>query len=190
MSRQDIPDTASSQRLPIILAVHRGQHNLIKQLYDPCFTIECSDAKMSAPAFFNMAQKPYVGQKCIMGFLSEYDYLTSPHSLDVVSSSLAYNAYFGAVYSDSLLRTDISIPIIMPVFNRKTYENMVVNTPLFIHSGALAEWDESLKDLYFFDMFKKLGEKTMLAHIPQPIISSMHHNIDNEEVTRVKNNYV
>ena len=189
MPGQNIPNTSDNTKLPVIIAVHRAEHQLTEQSYKPIFIIECEDASIPAPTFFNMAQKDYIGQPCVMIFLSEFDFLTSANSAQVIVKRAFKSKYFGGMYSDSLVLAHTPIPQVMPAFSRHTYNLIPVNNPMFIHGQALTEWDEDLSVAYFFDMFKKLGKSTLLAHIPEPLISSIYHPIDQEELQKVKNKY-
>tara|TARA_R110000803_G_scaffold41244_1_gene88723 strand:- start:5236 stop:5805 length:570 start_codon:yes stop_codon:yes gene_type:complete len=188
MSEQDNTDTGSGAKVPVILLVHRAKHDLIEQTYKPLFIVECKE-DVSAPFFFNSAQKEYIEQKAIVGFLSEYDYLWSEDSVQKAVDTISNNKYFGAVYSDIVLMARSPVPQVMPAFSRDTYNNLPINVPMFSYSQMLKQWDTDLKTTYFFDMFKKLGDRTLLAHVPEPLFSSKYHMIETEELKTVREKY-
>lgn len=185
MREQDNRDTKADSKLPVILLVHRAKHDLIEQSYDDVFIIECGE-DVSAPFFFNSAQKEYINQKAFIGFLSKYDYLTTEDSVQKAVDAVHGNHYFGAVYSDTILLAHSPVPQVMPAFSRNTYNHLPVNVPMFSYSQLLEQWDTEVKTTYFFDMFKKLGGKTLLAHVPTPLFSSKYHMIETDELKMLR----
>lgn len=178
-------NTTSAPEVPVILFVHRQEVNLKQQTYGNIIIVNSADG--SAPEFFQAGIEKH-RMDGIYGFLSEYDYLTQEDSVQVIVDTLN-NPYVGAVYTDNVLVAHNSIPQIFPAFSKNTLDFSVINVPLFLSSNLLRPWDTSLNTTYFYDYFKQLGMRTLLAHIPQPLVATQWHQISAEEINKVRQKY-
>ncbi len=184
MSRNpEHPD--SGPNIPVILFVHRKDPGLVKQLYEHIIIINSDEG--TAPQFFQSALENNKIEG-LYGFLSEHDNFTTEESVTTIVDSMD-NPYVGGVYSDNYMFARNFVPQILPAFSRDTLKSNIINTPLFISSKIAREWDTSLETAYFFDYFKKLGQTTVLAHIPEPLIVTINHHTSNEEINKIVKQY-
>ena len=137
------------------------------------------------PEFFNEVIESQVKPGMVIGFLSEHDFLTSVDSISNVISYLQ-RTITGVVYTDSYLISNTKIPQIMPSFSRHVLYNLIINTPMFVTSELINKFDTNFSTMYFYDMFRLLGKKALLAQIPLPIISTNYHPINNNEIESIK----
>lgn len=186
MSR-DISSEEDNKNIPVILCVMRpdAELEIIQQTHPTMMVISCANKAASTPKFFNTVQREYGSKDIILGFLSEYDYLTDETSISRIVEVIA-NGVFGAVYGDFILLKDVfRIPQTTPSVNRKN-SDMIVNCPLFIKGSFMQEWNEELESAYFFDMFKKLSRSTLMYHLPNPIVSTIYHKVNGKEFEEVR----
>lgn len=184
MSKPDIRN-ASPIDVQVVLFVHRKTPLLVKQSYDKIIVVNSADG--TAPEFFQAGLNQY-NIDGIYGFLSEYDYLACETSIEKIIEAIG-NPYFGAVYCDGYIKNYGLIPQIFPSFCKDTLKSAVINTPLFVGSGVVDEWDTKLETAYFFDYFKKLGRKTMLCQVPEPLIVTEYHTTSQDEINQVNQKY-
>ena len=170
---------------PVLLAVHRTKHDLIEQDYSPLIIVEDSVPSPSAPEFFNDVIDSQVKDGMVVGFLSEHDYLTSHDTITDIIKYLC-NTISGAVYTDGYLVSKRPIPQIMPGFSRTVLNEAIINTPLFITKELLSMFDPSFETMYFYDMFRTVGQKALLSQIPSFMISTNYHKVDNSEIERIR----
>ena len=57
---------------------------------------------------------------------------------------------------------------------------------MFVTSELINKFDTNFSTMYFYDMFRLLGKKALLAQIPLPIISTNYHPINNNEIESIK----
>ena len=177
----NIKHSGSGPQVPVILSVHRAKADLVAQNYENLVIVTSKEG--TAQEFFNKTIREY-NVDGIYGFLSEFDYLMGDDAISEVVNAIS-NQYVGAVYSDSLLLADNYQPQMYPPFSAESYEGIVVNTPLFMVRSVLQQWNTELQTAYFYDYFKRIANRTLVAHIPKALIATKKHPVSIKEIQEV-----
>jgi len=149
--------------LPKITLITCGYKD-IKQTYPNIEHIIIDD--VTPPVAFNAGLKSSTNSICCFldnksNFLSEYVVE------DVLKTFLRYPE-FGGIYTDNIFNGHRQY---YPSYSYQTLQTIIINTPFFCRRETNIEFDETNLDNYYYDILKKMGQFTILHHIPEALFT-------------------
>ncbi len=150
MSRQD--------NGPKVVIATNKHNNLSNQTYKNLIVIENTDC-VSWPLFFNDVINRKIGH--LVFCLGDEKPLNYRYVEEVVKIFIKNPNAIGALYTD----TDKSI---FP-----SYKNTLIINPPIVVSGMIGGklFDDQLKYLYYFDVLRKLSQRSIIYHIPKRLVT-------------------
>lgn len=150
-----------TSNLPKVTLITCGYKD-IKQTYQNIDHIIIED--VSPPTAFTEGFKSSQNPFCC--FLDQYSDFASEHTVEAIMKIFLDYPEFGGVYTDNIINDNRQY---YPSYMYTTLQNIVINTPFICRKETNVEFIES--PIYYYEALKKIGQLTILHHIPEALFT-------------------
>lgn len=149
--------------LPKITIITCGYKD-IQQTYPHIDHIIIDD--IATPTAFNEGMKS--SSNIVYCFLDKYSDFISQYIVEDVCKIFFQYPELGGLYTDNILNGHRQY---YPSYSYQALKEIIIDTPFFCRREVQVQFDETLLEGHYYDGLKKIGQHSILHHIPEALFT-------------------